>query len=178
MTERQKYGIFKYTMRKDLPRIYLDMDGVLCDFGAQIRKATGKSKEQWMRIDGRVKWDTVIDYPKFWEHMPWNTPGKVLYNFVRKYDPHILSAYLEKTFDPNCIPGKAAWCRKNLGLRGGKVNLVRRRDKQNFAMNAGQPCILIDDYDKNTSQFTAKGGIGITFRSASQAIRDLKKLGF
>ena len=65
LTERQKYGIFKYTMRKDLPRIYLDMDGVLCDFGAQIRKATGKSKEQWMRIDGRVKWDTVIDYPKF-----------------------------------------------------------------------------------------------------------------
>ena len=56
-------------MRKDLPRIYLDMDGVLCDFGAQIRKATGKSKEQWMRIDGRVKWDTVIDYPKFWENI-------------------------------------------------------------------------------------------------------------
>ena len=24
-------------------------------------------------------------------------------------------------------------------------------------------CILIDDYDKNTSQFTDKGGIGITF---------------
>ena len=86
-------------MRKDLPRIYLDMDGVLCDFGAQIRKATGKSKEAWMRIDGRVKWDTVIDYPKFWENMPWNAPGRTLYNFVRKYDPHILSAYLEKTFD-------------------------------------------------------------------------------
>ena len=86
MTERQKYGIFKYTMRKDLPRIYLDMDGVLCDFGAAIRKATGKSKEQWMRIDGRVKWDTVIDYPKFWENMPWNRPGRVLYNFVKKCD--------------------------------------------------------------------------------------------
>ena len=165
-------------MRKDLPRIYLDMDGVLCDFGAAIRKATGKSKEAWMRIDGRVKWDTVIDYPNFWANMPWNTPGKVLWNFVKKYNPHILSAYLEKTFDPNCIPGKSAWCRKNLGLSGGRVNLVRRRDKQNFAMNAGQPCILIDDYDKNTSQFTAKGGIGITFKSATQAIRDLKKLGF
>ena len=70
MTKRQKCGIFKYTMRKDLPRIYLDMDGVLCDFGAiRLEKFTGKSKEQWMRIDGRVKWDTVIDYPKFWENM-------------------------------------------------------------------------------------------------------------
>ena len=45
-------------------------------------------------------------------------------------------------------------------------------------MNAGQPCILIDDYDKNTSQFKAKGGIGITFTSASKAISELKKLGF
>ena len=38
--------------------------------------------------------------------------------------------------------------------------------------------ILIDDYDKNTSQFKSKGGIGITFKSASKAISELKKLGF
>ena len=35
-------------------------------------------------------------------------------------------------------------------------------------MNAGQCCILIDDYDKNTSQFKSKGGIGITFTSATR----------
>ena len=35
--------------------------------------------------------------------MIWNSQGKVLWNFVKKYEPHILSAYLEKTFDPNCI---------------------------------------------------------------------------
>jgi hypothetical protein len=110
--------------------------------------------------------------------MPWNSQGKVMYNFVKKYNPHILSAYMEKTYDPNCIPGKSAWCKKNLGMSGGRVNLVRRREKQNFATNRGQPCILIDDYDKNTSQFTAKGGIGITFKSASQTISELKKLGF
>ena len=80
-------------MRKDLPRIYLDMDGVLCDFGAAIRKATGKSKEAWVKIPSNRKWDTVLDTPKFWENMPWNTPGRTLYNFVKKYNPHILSAY-------------------------------------------------------------------------------------
>ena len=154
------------------------MDGVLCDFGAAIRKATGKSKDDWVKIPSNRKWDTVLDTPNFWANMPWNTPGRTLYNFVKKYNPHILSAYLEKTFDPNCIPGKAAWCRKNLGISGGRVNLVRRRDKQNYAMNAGQPTILIDDYDKNTSQFKSKGGIGITFTSASRAISELKKLGF
>ena len=45
-------------------------------------------------------------------------------------------------------------------------------------MNAGQPTILIYDYDKNTTQFKAKGGICITFTSASKAISELKKLGF
>jgi len=165
-------------MKKDLPRIYLDMDGVLCDFSAQIVKATGKSKAAWLKIPTSRKWDTVLDYPNFWANMPWNSQGKVMYNFVKKYNQHILSAYMEKTYDPNCIPGKSAWCKKNLGMSGGRVNLVRRREKQNFATNRGQPCILIDDYDKNTSQFTAKGGIGITFKSASQTISELKKLGF
>ena len=154
------------------------MDGVLCDFGKQIEKATGKSKAEWLKIPSSRKWDTVLDYPNFWANMPWLGQGKVMYNFVKKYNPHILSAYMEKTHDPNCIPGKSAWVRKNLGMSGGRVNLVRRREKQNFATNQGQPCILIDDYDKNTSQFTARGGIGITFRSASQTISQLKKLGF
>jgi hypothetical protein len=45
-------------------------------------------------------------------------------------------------------------------------------------MVAGEPAILIDDYEKNTSQFKQKGGIGITFRSAGQVISELKKLGF
>jgi len=165
-------------MKKDLPRIYLDMDGVLCDFGKQIEKATGQSKSAWLSLPTSKKWDKVLRYPKFWENMPWLGQGKVMYNFVKKYNPHILSAYMEKTFDPNCIPGKSAWCRKNLGMSGARVNLVKRQEKQLYAMNAGQPCILIDDYDKNTSQFTAKGGIGITFKSASQTISQLKKLGF
>ena len=163
---------------KNLPRIYLDMDGVLVDFEKQLVDTVKMPISQWMKLDRKKRWEPVIARKDFWSTTPWNNEGKKLLQFVKKYNPHILSAYLEKTFDPNCIPGKSAWCRKNLGLTGGKVNLVRRRDKQNFAMNAGQPCILIDDYDKNTTQFKAKGGIGITFTSATRAISELKKLGF
>jgi hypothetical protein len=161
-----------------LPRLYIDMDGVLCDFTAQIRKTSGMSKERWMQQSKEDMWRVVIEDKKFWSDMPWNPQGKIMWNFIKKYNPHILSAYLEKVYDPNCIPGKYAWCRKNIGLSGGRVNLVRRKDKQNYAMVAGQPAILIDDYEKNTSQFTQKGGIGITFKSAGQVISQLKKLGF
>ena len=41
-----------------------------------------------------------------------------------------------------------------------------------------KPSILIDDYEKNTKEFSMKGGVGITFRNASQVIGELKKLGF
>jgi phosphoglycolate phosphatase-like HAD superfamily hydrolase len=163
---------------KNLPRIYCDMDGVLCDFGAAIRKTTGMSKERWMRQDRKDMWQPVLDNTKFWHTMPWNPQGKVMWNYIKKFNPHILSAYLEKTYDPNCIPGKTFWVKSNLGINQTRINLVRRKDKQNYAMVAGEPAILIDDYEKNTSQFKQKGGIGITFRSAGQVISELKKLGF
>jgi phosphoglycolate phosphatase-like HAD superfamily hydrolase len=163
---------------KKLPRIYVDMDGVLCDFGAAIRKTTGMPKEKWMQQDRKDMWQPVLDNTKFWHTMPWNPQGKVMWNYIKKFNPHILSAYLEKTYDPNCISGKTFWVKKNLGILQTRINLVRRKDKQNYAMVAGQPAILIDDYEKNTSQFKQKGGIGITFRSAGQVISELKKLGF
>jgi len=163
----------------NLPRIYCDMDGVLCDFGSQLRKATGMSKEKFMAIpSSKNKWQPILEYPNFWSNMPWLGQGRILWNYIQKFNPHILSAYLEKTFDPNCIPGKTEWVKKNLGLSQSKIHLVRRKEKQNYAKVVGEPAILIDDYDKNTSQFTNRGGIGITFRSASQVIAELKKLGF
>jgi hypothetical protein len=70
------------------------------------------------------------------------------------------------------------WAMKNTGLSRDKINLVMRSQKKNYAMNAGQQTILIDDYEKNTKEFSNRGGIGITFKTASQTIAELKKLGF
>ena len=63
-------------------------------------------------------------------------------------------------------------------MSGSKVNLVKRKEKQNFAKVGGLPTILIDDYAKNISQFRARGGIGIQHTSTSNTIAQLKKLGF
>ena len=108
--------------------------------------------------------------------MPWLNDGKNLWRFIEKYDPHILSAASQE--DPNCKPGKNAWIRRNLGVPVSRVNLVQRHEKQNYAKVGGKPSILIDDYEKNTKEFSMKGGVGITFRNASQVIGELKKLGF
>jgi hypothetical protein len=67
---------------------------------------------------------------------------------------------------------------RNTNIDRSKINLVMRSQKKNYAKVAGQPAILIDDYVKNTKEFTQRGGIGITFQNANQTIAELKKLGF
>ena len=163
---------------KNLPRIYLDMDGVLFDFVKALETTTKMSINQWMKLDRKKRWDPVIANDKFWSDGPWLSEGKKLFNYVKKNKPHILSAYVEHAFDPNCIPGKTKWAMKNTGIDKSRINIVMRSQKKNYAQIAGRPAILIDDYDKNTKEFTAKGGTGITFKTASQTIAELKKLGF
>lgn len=160
------------------PRIYCDMDGVLCDFAKGVEKVIGKSITQWSYGSKSEKWDKIKETPKFWHKLPWMSGGRELWSFISKHKPHILSAYVEESFDPNCIPGKSYWARTNLGLGNTRINLVKRVQKQNYAKVVGQPAILIDDYKKNTDQFTQRGGYGIHHTSTSNTIRELKKLGF
>ena len=160
---------------KNLPRIYLDMDGVLVNFEKQLEDTIKMPISKWMTLDRKKRWDPVIARKDFWSSMPWLPEGKKLFNYVRKFKPHILSAYVEHANDPNCIPGKAKWAMRNTGIPMSRINLVMRSQKKNYASPAS---ILIDDYEKNTREFNARGGTGITFKSASQTIAELKKLGF
>ena len=158
------------------PRIYVDMDGVLCDFIAQSKKATGKIFTQ---DKAKEYWPIIKRTPRFWSDMPWMPGGKQLWNYIKQYNPHILSAYTPD--DPNCIPGKRTWLRKNVRISSNRVNLVRRVEKQKFAMKSDmgrRPAILIDDFPRNIDQFKAAGGMGIVHTSTSNTLRELKKLGF
>jgi hypothetical protein len=67
------------------------------------------------------------------------------------------------------------WAMRNTNIPRDRINLVMRSEKKNYASPGS---ILIDDYDKNTKEFNQRGGTGITFKSASQTIAELKKLGF
>ena len=165
----------------NLPRIYCDMDGVLCDFKTAAVRETGMPIDNWMQSGGKdkdAKWKPIIDNKRFWHTLPWNPGGQQLWMYIKNYTPHILSAYVEHATDPNCIPGKRQWAMGNLGLPANRINLVKRREKQNFAKLNGEPTLLIDDYIKNVNQFKARGGIGIHHISTASTISQLKSLGF
>ena len=161
------------------PIIYCDMDGVLADFKTAAVKVNGMSINRWMNIpSSQQKWERIKNNSTFWHNLPWMPGGQALWRSIEKHNPHILSAYVEETYDPNCIPGKRAWLRKNPKITDrSRINLVRRKEKKNFATKGGQKNILIDDYIKNVREFTSAGGIGIHHTSTSKTLSELKKLG-
>jgi len=61
---------------KNLPRIYLDMDGVLFDFVKNIEKTTGLTINQWTKLGRKERWDPIIANKKFWSDGPWLAEGK------------------------------------------------------------------------------------------------------
>ena len=112
---------------KQLPRICCDMDGVLCDFKKHAEKTTGVSIAKWSSMSKADKWGPIKEDRYFWSTMPWMTGGKQLWNFISLHRPHILSAYVEESFDPNCIPGKTKWLRTNIGVSTDRINLAKER---------------------------------------------------
>ncbi|BCU95311.1 MAG: hypothetical protein CM15mV8_1550 [Caudoviricetes sp.] len=86
----------------------------------------------------KLKSGNTIKETKILAHNAWQSGGRQLWSFISKFKPHILSAYVEESFDPNCIPGKSHWARTNLGIAPGRINLVKRVQKQNYAKVAGQ----------------------------------------
>ena len=168
------YKDFYREAKGDLPRIYCDMDGVICDFVLAAKKATGQN---WVGLRDGQDWESIKNTKNFWSTMPWTRDGRQLWNFIKKYRPHILSAFSPE--DPNCKPGKRKWLKNNVGYsQSFMINIVRRREKKNFAKNKGRPAILIDDYPKNVDQFKNAGGIGILHTNTQNTISQLKRIGF
>lgn len=172
-----------------LPDIYLDMDETLVDWmsGANAAlKAAGKPewKDSYWKENhsdeeaDEIRWDILNKTPNFWENLEFTPDGLLIWKFVKKYKPHILSACgdLAKT----CKNGKKRWLAQRLGMKNlGKIHLVKRSQKKLFARDASKnPTVLIDDYLKNCQEYKSAGGIAIQVTTANQVIDKLKKLGF
>ena len=147
-------------------KLWIDMDGVLTDFLAQLAPHGFTTMNDWS--DDRL-WALVKSLPGFWENMPWMEDGKQLWEFIKKYQPTLLTAPAHS--DPNCKPGKLAWIRRELG--DVPVVFSRASEKMKYA---DADSILIDDLDKNVNAWRAAGGIAILHKSAADTIEQLRKL--
>jgi uncharacterized protein YbaR (Trm112 family) len=159
--------------KEDLPIIYCDMDQVLCNFIGGAEKAIGMPFAQADKDD---RWEAIKNTKDFWANLDWMPGAKRLYSFIQKYDTNILSAASDR--DSNSRPGKLKWLSKNTKIKRGNINIVKRADKQKYAITDGKPNILIDDYKKNIVEWESKGGIGVHHTEVGKTIAELKRLGF
>jgi len=161
--------------KEELPTIYCDLDMVLVNFMKGADAAVGGDGFVANK-DKDAKWAKINNTKNFWVNLEWMPGAKRLYQFIARYDPHVLSAYSGK--DPNSKNGKLKWLAKHTKFKKPNINLVLRSQKQKYATTNGKPNVLIDDYIKNINEWEAKGGIGVHHTSVPKTINELKKLGY
>jgi len=152
--------------------IYCDMDGVLCDFDKRFMEFSngippGKYESKFGK---KAFWKLISEKGVgYWVGIPWMSDGKQLWNYIKPYNPSLLSA---PSMEESSRLGKRLWVRNN--IPGTKLILRSAEQKQEFA---NPNAILIDDRPSNIEQWRAKGGIGILHTSANETIEQLKELG-
>ena len=150
-------------------KIYVDLDGVLVNFKTALENIGISIKE--LEDNPKAVWPRVIKAGEnFWSHAPWMKDGKELWNYVKKYDPDILSSPLNTNASKN---GKRIWVKNEISPNV-KVILCKKSEKQD---HADEHSILIDDFERNIEQWRSKGGIGILHKNTKSTIAELKKLG-
>jgi len=161
-------------------KIYIDMDGVLCDFDKGIFDIDGKTRPEDLEQDHPEKdlWKHIdkIGGPYiFYKNLGWHPEGVKLWEYLKnKPNIEILSSLGGNNPDKfSTQKGKEEWLRKN------NINIPynfsqRAVEKQKWVR--GKNSILIDDYEPNITDWTRAGGTAIHFKKADDAINQLKKL--
>jgi hypothetical protein len=159
-------------MTVNIKTIYLDMDGVLCDFDAKwieiFAETPAASRSNKTKSH---QWDTFVQTSQFEALSPF--PGWIdLLSAVKSYNVNleILSSSGGQKYHTEVTAQKKKWL-KDHGINI-PVNIVPGRMlKSNYATANS---LLIDDTPDVIMGFHEAGGYGILYDSAERAINMLK----
>ena len=152
--------------------IYSDMDGVLVDFNERFKRfSKGIPPTEYEQKFGKDKFWELVDGigVRFWVGMDWMSDGKQLWDYIKSYNPTLLSS---PSRADHSKMGKRIWRQRNLPTT--KLVLAQARNKQNYA---NPDSILIDDRESNIDQWIKAGGIGILHTDTASTLNKLKELG-
>ena len=123
----------------------------------------------------KLAWKMLLEFGAvdFWAEMSWEKDGKELWNFIKKYDPIILSA-IPQIGKEEAISGKRQWIAKNLGWEYVSSSIITFRSLKQKYSSVGK--VLIDDKDKNIREWENGGGVGILHKTTKDTIKQLKQI--
>ena len=177
-------------MREKKYVIFCDMDGVLVDFDEGYKELTGVStqhadsqgkNEFWSLFRNSLK-EKNIPERSYWANLDWMPDGKQLWDYIKGYNPYVLTApsvnfdipFEEryKVENNESMQGKTEWVQRLPNMR--KIYFRSAGRKADFA---GSNKILIDDRKDTIDSWNANGGIGILHTSTANTIKQLQDLG-
>jgi hypothetical protein len=162
-------------MKNSEYKVYIDMDGVVSNFDAQVNKIS----------DGRYGSDPDYTKGNMWRDIKnWNDHVEPWFESLPKMDgADELIEFATSNFEhvefltatgstPKDGPQqKRNWLQKNYpGLKAITVGASKEK-----AVYANPRSILVDDRTKAIDPWTRAGGVGILFTSSTQAIHELQK---
>lgn len=165
-----------------MPHLYLDMDGVQCDFMGkwEMLLKTPKYKNSTSLNDAITLLSQSSDrevYEFFRDLMPLNGGSKIV-SYLKTYKiPYtILSAPLRGPYSKDSIKGKKEWLDKYNPDTSDSAIFTSGKFK--YATSGGQPNVLVDDLSKNINEWRQKGGIGIQHsnNNTDETIKQLDKI--
>jgi 5'(3')-deoxyribonucleotidase len=148
-------------------QIFLDMDGVIADFDAGVRKRYNDF--DWHPTEWAIPYADMgtnfkdfwrdLDHPGFWRELPWTHDGKRIQALVEPMRPIILTAAVM----PYAGTGKIQWLKREYPDVVKDKRFLIAGGHSGKAAVAGPGKILIDDKDENIDEWEAAGGIGILY---------------
>ena len=157
-----------------IEKIYLDMDGVLCDFESRYEKLFGelpaysREMKEWS-----ANWNVFVETEQF-KTLDWNPGGKTLLKVITDadIDYEILSSSGGKKHHEKVEAQKKHWLQTNGILV--KANIVPGRT--NKAKFANSRTVLIDDTPDVIDAFNSAGGYGILHKNTPDTVKKLERI--
>lgn len=156
-----------------MKKCYVDLDGVLTDFGGAALKYFNLNESEvtfipsvWdtvkpmcvpLKISESTFWNTLN--VSFWAMMPKTEEADMIMHFLEaQFQENIM--ILSSPANPISAYGKMMWIQQNMPkyYKSGRYSLCK--DK---AFHAGPYKILVDDSDKNIQLFRVGGGSGVLY---------------
>lgn len=147
-------------------KLFLDLDGVLCDFEARIHEMFGRGPKE---IHPKEMWKTLARTPDFYANLDWMPDGKHLWEEMKQFNPTILTGIPMGNWAPK---QKRVWCGRNLGWDVPVITCFAR-DKFTHGQSGD---VLIDDTAKNSVSWNDMGGVFILHTSSTTSIDEFYKL--